>query len=395
MSISQQITEAIENSSLIRKMFEEGNRRKQQFGADKVFDFSIGNPIFEPPPEVRESLLQLLQSEEKGCHRYMPNSGFPEVRQFVADQFSAETGLSFTQDDIMMAVGAASALNVIFKTLLDPGDEVIVFRPYFIDYRAYAANHGGITRDISTTKDFQIDFTALEQALNPKVRAILINSPNNPTGVVYPAEDLKKLGLILKDKSQEYGHEITLISDEPYKNISYEETTPSIFQYYDHCLVANSYSKDLAIPGERIGYLAISPRHKNRELIQEGAVIALRILGFINAPALMQRMLPLVGKAHVDLAPYRENRDILYEHLTKIGFSCVKPSGAFYLFPKCPIEDDKEFIASAQVLNLLMVPGSGFGSPGYFRICYCFETEMIRRSLPIFTELAKQYGMIE
>ncbi|MCP4754202.1 MAG: pyridoxal phosphate-dependent aminotransferase [Proteobacteria bacterium] len=395
MSISKQIKSSIESSSLIRKMFEEGDRRRQLYGADKVFDFSIGNPIFEPPPEVRQSLLKLLQSDEKGSHRYMPNPGYPQTRSFIAGQLEGETRLPFTADDIVMTVGAGGALNVILKTLLDPGEEVVVLKPYFLEYDAYTANHGGIPLPVDTTEDFLFDFPALERALNPKVKVVLINSPNNPTGVVYPADDLEKLGTLLRRKSEEYGHTISLVSDEPYRNISYEDPVPSIFPYYENCVVGTSYSKDLAIPGERIGYLAISPNHEDRRLVQQGSVIALRILGFVNAPALMQRMLPMVGKAHVDLTPYRKNRDLLYQHLTKIGFSCVKPGGAFYLFPKCPIEDDKAFVESAQHLNLLLVPGSGFGTPGHFRICYCFDTDMVRRSLPIFSELAKQYKMIE
>ncbi len=378
---------------MIRAMFEEGDLRKKQYGEDKVFDFSIGNPVFEPPQEVKKALIRLLHSDEKGTHRYMPNSGYPQVRGFIAKILEMETNLPFTRDDIIMTAGAGGALNVILKTLLNPGEEVIVFKPYFMEYDAYAGNYGCTTRVVSTTEDFYLDFTALEKALNPKVKAILINSPNNPTGTVYPATDLEKLGTLLKSKSLEYGHSIFLVSDEPYKNICYIETVPSIFPFYDEVIVTTSYSKDLSIPGERIGYLAISPKNRNRRLIQEGAVIALRALGFVNAPALMQRMIPMVGNAHVDLAPYRRNRDILHQHLTEIGFSCIKPAGAFYLFPKSPIEDDKEFVASARKLNLLLVPGSGFGEPGYFRIAYCFDTDMIRRSLPTFTELAKQYGL--
>ncbi len=393
MSISRQMESAIENSSMVRKMFEEGDKRKKQYGEDKVFDFSIGNPIFEPPLEVGKAFIQILQSDEKGTHRYMPNSGYPHVRDFIAKNLQAETDLPFNMDDIVMTVGAGGALNVIMRTLLNPGEEVVVFKPYFMEYDAYTGNHGGKTRAVSTKEDFNLDFTALEKALNPQVKMVLINSPNNPTGVVYAAADLEKLGTLLRNKSQEYGHSIILVSDEPYKNIFYEEAVPSIFSHYDDAIVATSYSKDLAIPGERIGYLAISPKNQDRKLIQEGAVIALRILGFVNAPALMQRILPLVGKAHVDLAPYRKNRDLLHQHLTKIGFSCVKPAGAFYLFPKSPIEDDLEFVASARKLNLLLVPGAGFGKPGHFRIAYCFDTEMIQRSLPVFTEIAKQYNM--
>ncbi|MBU3915851.1 pyridoxal phosphate-dependent aminotransferase [bacterium] len=395
MSISKQIENAVKNSSMIRKMFEEGERRKKEFGADKVFDFSIGNPIFEPPPEVRQSLLKILQSDEKGTHRYMPNAGYPATRDFIASQLKDETSLSFTQTDIVMTVGAGGALNVIFRTLLDPGDEVVVFKPFFMEYNAYVANHNGKITPVPTTSDFLFDFAALENAFNKNVKAVLVNSPNNPTGVIYPAEDLTRLADLLEKKSVEYGHAITLISDEPYKNISYTDSVPSIFNHYKNSVVCTSYSKDLAIPGERIGYIAISPNHIDRNLVGEGAVIALRILGFVNAPAIWQRILPMVGKAHVDLEPYRKNRDLLLNHLTKIGFKCVKPEGAFYLFPKCPTDDDIQFVETARDMNLLLVPGSGFSAPGFFRIAYCFDTDMIKRSLPVFSELARKYKMIE
>jgi aspartate aminotransferase len=325
----------------------------------------------------------------------MPNSGYPATRDFIAGQLNEETGLSFTQNDIIMTAGAGGALNVIFKTLLNPGDEVIVFTPYFMEYNAYIANHNGKVTQVPTTDRFMFDFPALEKSLNKNVKAVLTNSPNNPTGVIYPAEDLTRLAELLEKKSLEYGHTITLISDEPYKNISYSDSVPSIFNHYKNSVVCTSYSKDLAIPGERIGYIAISPNHIDGNLVGEGAVIALRILGFVNAPAIWQRVLPMVGKAHVDLEPYRKNRDLLFKHLTEIGFDCIKPEGAFYLFPKCPIDDDTKFVESARELNLLLVPGSGFGAPGFFRISYCFDTDMIQRSLPVFSELAKMYKMTE
>ncbi|MBT6503048.1 MAG: pyridoxal phosphate-dependent aminotransferase [Deltaproteobacteria bacterium] len=395
MGISTQIESSIANSSMIRKMFEEGDRRRQLYGEDKVFDLSIGNPIFEPPAEVQSNLLKLIQSDERGTHRYMPNSGFPKTRQYIAGMLNDETGLSFGENDIIMTAGAGGALNVIFKALLNPGDEVIVFKPYFLEYNAYVNNYGGEICAVKTREDFQLDFAALEEKLSVKTKAVLINSPNNPTGVIYSEEELAQLGQLLKHKSAEFGQAISLISDEPYRRIVYETTAPSIFPHYENAIVATSYSKDLAMPGERIGYIAISPKHQDHDLLSVGAVLSLRILGFVNAPALMQRLLPLVGNACVDLASYRSNRDLLYNHLIKIGFSCIKPAGAFYLFPKSPIEDDLAFIEAAQQLNLLMVPGSGFGMPGYFRISFCFETEFIERSLPVFTDLARQYHLID
>ena len=394
MAISKKMESAIENSSLIRKMFEEGDRRKKEFGDENVFDFSIGNPVFEPPPEVTKQLIQLLQADEKGTHRYMPNPGYPHVREYIAGQLQKETSLPFTLNDMIMTVGAGGALNVILKALLDPGEEIIVFNPYFLEYNAYIDNHGGVPKSVNTTSEFQIDIDALSKALSPSVKAVLINSPNNPTGVIYSSENLKAVGDLLREKSKEFGTVISLVSDEPYKNIFYEDSVPSIFNCYENSLVATSYSKDLAVPGERIGYIAISPNHSDRALLQDATALALRILGFVNAPALMQRMLPMVGSTWVDLEPYRKNRDILYGHLTKLGFSCVKPGGAFYLFPKSPIEDEKVFVEAAQQLNLLLVPGSGFGLPGYFRISYCFETDTIERSLPLFTKLAESFQMI-
>ncbi len=393
MAISKQAETAVAGSSMIRKMFEEGARRIKEFGAENVFDFSIGNPVFEPPPEVRNSLIKLLEENEPGGHRYMPNAGYPETRQFVADRLNSETGFSFKVPDIIMCVGAGGGLNVVMKTLIDPGDEVIVFTPYFVEYDIYVANHRGIIKRVPTNDNFSLNLDALSEAISEKTKIVLINSPNNPTGVIYPAEDLKNLGNILKEKSNNYGHPITLLSDEPYKRINFGVEVPSQFLYYDNTVMVTSHAKDLAIPGERIGYIGISPKHEDRDIMGQGAVIALRTLGFVNAPALMQRALPLIGEAMVDIEPYRKNRDLLYQHLTEIGFSCVKPEGGFYLFPKSPIEDDKEFVKAAQEFNLLLVPGSAFGSPGHFRIAFCFETEMVERSLSVFTKLAKQFNM--
>ncbi|MBU2509855.1 pyridoxal phosphate-dependent aminotransferase [bacterium] len=393
MPISKNITAAIQNSSVIRKMFEEGIRRVKLYGEENVFDLSIGNPVFEPPPEVKQALLTIAQSDEKGTHRYMPNPGYTTSRDFICRLYQKETGLSLATEDVVFTTGAAGALNVIFKTLLDPGNEVIVLMPYFSEYDFYFSNHGGTAKRVDTNVHFHFDFDNLEKALAPGVKAVLINTPNNPTGVVYNKEELDQLGKLLSRKSKEFGYPITLVSDEPYKNLSYGVDTPSIFNSYDNSIIITSYSKDLAIPGERIGYIAISPNHEDRTQIQNGAVVSLRILGFINAPAIWQRVIPLVGNAKVDLKPYRENRDLLYDHLTKCGFECTKAEGGFYLFPKSPIEDDREFIKSAQELNLLMVPGSAFRRPGYFRLAFCFETDFIHRSLPLFTKLAEQYGI--
>lgn len=384
----------MKGSSMIREMFEEGNRRIATYGAENVFDFSIGNPVFEPPPEVKAALLSVVESAEPGKHRYMSNAGFPETRGYLAEMLSKETGLAFDIDDLIMTTGAGGALNVIVKSLLDPGEDVIVLKPYFMEYSNYIANHGGSIKTVAVDDRFRIDLQELELALSPSVKAVLINSPNNPTGVVYSKEELEALGQLLTEKSREFGSPISLISDEPYKAISFDVEVPSIFKAYTNAIVATSYSKDLAIPGERIGYLAISPQHEDRVLLRGAAVLALRTLGFVNAPAIWQRVIPLVGKATVDIEPYRRNRDLLFNHLTSLGFDAVKPEGGFYLFPKSPVPDDLAFVHTAMERNLLLVPGGAFGTPGYFRISFCFPTEMIERSLPKFEELAGHYSLV-
>ncbi|OGG96295.1 MAG: aspartate aminotransferase [Candidatus Lambdaproteobacteria bacterium RIFOXYD2_FULL_50_16] len=390
MAIAKALEASIQGSSLIRAMFEEGERRKIALGPDKVFDFSLGNPVFEPPLAVVEALKTLTQSEQPGTHRYMPNAGYKETRDYIASLMADESGLAFLVGDICMCVGAGGALNVILKCLLDPGDEVIVIRPYFVEYDYYFKNHGGQAVPVLSGPGFQIDLAAIEAAIGPKTKAVLINSPNNPTGVIYDQKALEALGGLLTKKSAELGRVITLISDEPYRALVYDEVKPPcVFNSYNNVILATSSSKDLALPGERIGYLAISPLHQDRALLGQAAPLALRTLGFVNAPALMQRLLPMVKGAKVDIEPYRINRDLLYNHLTSLGLDCVKPQGAFYLFPKCPIADDLLFCEKAQALNLLVVPGRAFGLAGYFRIAYCFQTEMIRRSLPVFTELIK------
>ncbi len=394
MSISKSITAAIKNSSVIRKMFEEGNRLVKLYGKENVFDLSIGNPIFEPPPEVKQALLTIINSDEKGTHRYMPNPGYSSSRDFIGKLYQKETGLPLVTEDVIFTTGAGGALTVIFKTLLDPGEEVIVLAPYFSEYTFYICNPGGLVKQVESDSQFHFDFEKLEKAIVPGVKAMLINAPNNPTGVVYHKKELDELGQLLDRKSKEFGYPITLVSDEPYKNIAYDVEVPSIFNSYDNSIIVTSYSKDLAIPGERLGYIAISPNHQDRTEIQNGAVVALRILGFINAPAIWQRVIPLVGDAKVDLKPYRINRDMLYEHLIKCGYECTNAEGGFYLFPKCPAEDDWEFAKSAQKLNLLIVPGDAFKRAGYFRLAFCYETEFIRRTLPLFTKLAEQYGIM-
>jgi len=394
LPIARKIEENLKRASFIRAMFEEGEKLKKLYGADKVYDFTIGNPDIEPPAAFNEELKKLAFNPIPGMHRYMSNAGYPETRRAIAEVLTEESGLAFTEDYIVMTVGAGGSLNVVLKTLLDPGDEVVILSPFFVEYKFYIDNHGGIFKEAPTKTNFQLDVEAIEAVITPKTKAIIINSPNNPTGVIYDAPSLKELGDMLKKKEAELGNDIYVISDEPYAKISYDGVkVPCIFNYIDNSIVVTSHSKDLALPGERIGYLAVSPRVKNLPLVMEGMTFANRILGFVNAPALMQRLVTHLQRERVDIAEYQEKRDILYENLTAMGFEMVKPSGAFYLFPKSLIPDDVEFVKTAQKFNLLLVPGSGFGKPGYFRIAYCVDKQIILNSLPTFQKLAREYGL--
>jgi aspartate aminotransferase len=325
-------------------------------------------------------------------HKYMSNAGYPETRRAVAEVLTEESGLGFTENNIVMTVGAGGALNVVLKTILNQDEEVIVLSPYFVEYKFYIDNHGGKTKEVSTTEDFKLDLDAIADAISPSTKAIIVNTPNNPTGVIYDAESLEKLGRLLKQKEAELGTHIYVISDEPYAKISYDGIkVPSIFKYIDNSIVVTSHSKDLALPGERIGYLAVSPKTFELELMMDGLVFSIRVLGFVNAPALMQRIVTALQRESVDITEYQEKRDLLYDNLTEMGFEMVKPSGAFYLFPKSPIPDDVAFIRAAQKHNILLVPGSGFGKPGYFRIAYCMKKETVVNSLPAWRELAKEF----
>ncbi len=385
--ISQKILDSLEASSWIRKMFEEGAKRAAEIGAENVFDFSIGNPVFEPPAEVNEALTELAQNNAGGLHRYMPNQGLPETRDYIAGKLKAETGLDITGQEIIMSVGAGGGLNTALKALLNPEEEVIVLCPYFVEYDHYISNHGGVHKRVETNEDFSLNLENIAASISNKTKAIIINSPNNPTGVVYSKEELTGLGDLLLQKSAEIGHTITLLSDEPYRRISYVGPLPNVLNFYKNSIIITSFSKDLALPGERIGYLAVQPDHAEKTLLIQAVVIALRILGFVNAPAIWQRVLPMIGDAMVDLTPYKTNKDILVKGLRKMGYQVTEPGGAFYLFVKSPLEDDAEFVALAQKENLLLVPGRAFGRAGYFRISFCFATEKIEKSLPIFKKL--------
>ena len=394
MAISMKIEKALEEASWIRKMFEEGDRLKRMYGPEKFFDFILGNPIAEPPEEFFEKLRGLAHNPIPGMCRYMPNSGYEETRKSIANMLSEETGLSFKDQQIIMSTGAAGGLNVALKSILDPGDEVITPSPYFVEYRFYVDNHGGTLKLAETRDDFSLNLEAIENATGKKTKAILINSPNNPTGVVYSKESIVQLGEILATKSEQYGKTIYLLCDEAYKKIVYEDLKlPDVFSVYDHCISINSHSKDLSIPGERIGYVAISPLAEEKERLADAMAFTTRTLGFINAPALMQRLVGRLTHVSVDIFNYQEKRDLFYNALVDFGYSVVKPMGAFYLFPRCPIDDDIAFVKALQAKNILTVPGKGFGKPGHIRIAYCVERWAIEESLEGFKELAIEYGM--
>ena len=388
------IQKALEGASWIRKMFEEGDRLKRMYGPEKVFDFSLGNPITEPPEEFFEELRRVAQNPIPGMCRYMSNSGYEDTRKSIANMLSQETGLTFTEQQIIMSTGAAGGLNIALKSILDPGDEIITPSPYFVEYRFYVDNHGGILKLVETRDDFSLDLEAIEAAIGRKTRAILINSPHNPTGVVYSKESLIRLGEILAGKSKQYGKTIYLLCDEAYKKIVYDDLKlPDVFSVYDHCIAINSHSKDLSIPGERIGYVAISPLAEGKEKLADAMSFSNRTLGFVNAPALMQRLVGKLRHVAVDISEYQEKRNLLYNTLADFGYSMVKPMGAFYLFPRCPIDDDVAFVMALQAKNILTVPGRGFGKPGHIRIAYCVERWVIENSLEGFRELAIEYGL--
>ncbi len=396
MLLSDKVASCLGSGSYIRKMFEEGDRLARIHGADKIFDFTIGNPSVEPPEKFREALKQLALHPLPGMHRYMSNAGYPETRSAVAEVLSEQSGLSLTADHVVMTVGAGGGLNVILKAILNPGDEVIALSPYFVEYGFYADNHGGVLKVVPTDEQFLPDLPAIEASINAKTRAIIINSPNNPTGVIYSEDVLTKLGQLVEKKSQELGRPIFVLSDEPYAKIVYDGgEVPSVFKFITNALMVTSHSKDLALPGERIGYIAVNPRIEGVEVLVNGLIFCNRTLGFVNAPALMQRLVAGLQRETVNIAEYQEKRDVLYNHLTSLGFELIKPAGAFYLFPKSPLPDDLEFIERALKYNILLVPGGGFGAPGHFRIAYCINLAIIQRSLPAWTALAQDLGMIK
>ena len=393
MPVSKRVEAAIEKSSWIRKMFEEGNARKAKFGPENVFDFSLGNPNLEPPLRFKQVLQELAKDQRPGQHAYMPNAGLVETRQVVAGYLSKYNKQTFSSDNIVMTVGAGGALNVVLKTVLNPGEEVVIPSPYFVEYNFYLENHQGVPKVVPTKPDFSLDLQAVEGGITERTRAVLINSPNNPTGKVYAEGELEGLGKLLTNSSEKFGHPIYLISDEPYRKIAYDGiNVPSIFDAYRESFVVTSFSKDLSLPGERIGYAALNPDITDKGMIAGGMVLCNRILGYVNAPALMQRAIAYLLEESVDVSVYQRKRDMLYDGLVSCGYELIKPEGAFYLFPKSPVEDDVAFVSALQEENILTVPGSGFGGPGHFRIAYCVEDKTIERSLPGFEKVIKKFN---
>ncbi|MGD1968767.1 MAG: pyridoxal phosphate-dependent aminotransferase [Desulfobacterales bacterium] len=392
MTISKKIEDIISKASFIRKMFEEGAQLKTQYGADNVYDFSLGNPNLPPPEKFNELLRDTVDSCGLGDHCYMPNTGYPMVCGSVADYLAEEQQAPVTDKEILMTCGASGALNVALKTILDPDDEVLTPAPCFVEYKFYADNHGGILKTVQSKSDFQLDLDAISDAITTKTKALLINSPNNPTGQVYPEEDLLALGALLEKKSQEYKRTIYLVSDEPYRKIVYDDVqVPSIFTSYKNSIIGTSYSKDISIPGERIGFIAINPAATYKNELVAGMTVANRILGFVNAPALMQRVVACMQGMSVEIDEYARKRKLLCDGLADFGYEFIKPSGTFYLFPRSPIPDDVEFANALKEERVLVVPGSGFEGPGHFRIAFCVDDEVIKNSMPGFEKAIKKY----
>jgi aspartate aminotransferase len=375
-----------------RKMFEAGNQMRKEYGPENVYDFSLGNPEIEPPVELTSKLIEWLNNPVSGKHRYMSNNGYEEVRQEVANYLSGRTGLSFKASHVFMTNGCAGALNILFKAMLNPGDEVIVPNPFFWEFKNYIENFGGIPVFVETNDDFQLNIENIERAISDRTKVVLVNSPNNPTGAVYSEASLKRLGELLTSQRKK-GREIFIVADEAYRKLVYtDEPLPNLFDLYDLVISVTSHSKDLALPGERIGYLAVSPKIEDIEILVSGLMIAIRALGFVNAPALFQRVVGEFQNKSVSIEDYKYKRDLMYGTLIEAGFECVKPTGAFYLFPKSPIEDEVEFVWNLQQEErILVVPGRGFGRAGFFRIAYCVPRDTILKARDGFLRAGKRY----
>lgn len=377
-------------------MFEEGKRMAEEFGAENVYDFSLGNPNVPAPAKVAATIEKLLKEEDPVVlHGYMANAGYPDVRAKIADSLNKRFGTAFSADNIMMTVGAAGGLNCALKALLNPGDEVLTFAPYFVEYKNYVANYDGVLIEVAPdTETFQPNLKAFEAAITKKTRALIINNPNNPSGVIYPEKTIQAIAEILERKQKEFGSEVFIISDEPYRELVYTKAeVPYITKYYNNTIVGYSFSKTLSLPGERIGYLVIPSEAADHERLFQAVTIANRVLGFVNAPSLMQKVVAECLEEKADIGFYAKNRDVLYDALKSYGFSCIKPEGAFYMFIKSPTSDEKEFVAEAKKEHILVVPGSSFACAGFVRLSYCVAYETCVNSLPGFKRLAERYGL--
>jgi aspartate aminotransferase len=392
MSVPERIRKGTASGSLVRKMFDEGLIFKQKYGAENVFDLSLGNPITEPPPEFKKELLNLAQSKTLGLHRYMENAGYGETRTAVAAQINKEAGTKFSDKEIVMTCGAAAALNVVLRTILTPGDEVILFTPYFAEYVHYINHHDGVVKLAPTDEQFIPRIDTLDTIVGPKTRAVIVNSPNNPTGAVYGEKVLHDITDVLKRKQKLYGTQIILISDEAYSRILFDNLKyQPIWSHYPESIVVTSHSKDLALPGERIGYIAIHPDCTDKGELVNGFIYCNRTLGFVNAPAMMQRIVAHLQGVSVSAKDYQRKRDYLCDSMTTMGYSIIKPKGAFYLFPKSLQADDFAFVQELQQERVLTVPGQGFGTPGYFRIGYCVDERTLKGALAGFKKVAEKY----
>jgi aspartate aminotransferase len=393
MPVAEKMSGFMQRSSWIRAMFEAGAKLKAQYGEDNVFDFSLGNPVPPPPERFYEVMADLSADRTPGVHGYMPNPGYPAVRQTIAEHINKNTGLKLGADEIIMTVGAAGAANIILKAILNPGDEIVVPQPYFVEYDFYADNHGGVIKRVPCGQEFGLDVDAIADAITERTAAVMINTPNNPTGAIYSEEQLKDLAGALLKAGERVGRIIYLISDEPYKEVVYDGAkVPDLLPIYPHSLIAYSYSKSLSLAGERIGYVAINPDIADKPELVSAMVMANRILGFVNAPAIMQKAVAQLLNETADMSVYAKKRDIMCKVLSEAGFNFVEPKGAFYIFPKSPIEDDVEFVKAAQEENILVVPGTGFFGPGYFRISFCgMNDEQLARSGDAFKRLRARF----
>ncbi len=395
MPVSDKMRMYAEKSSWIRQMFEEGARMKAEYGPENVFDFSLGNPDAPPPKAYDTVIKEIVEDNSPGVHSYMPNGGYPWVREAIAHRMSSEQEMTINQGDMLMTCGAAGGLNIVMKSILNPGDEVIILAPYFVEYGFYIDNHGGVAKIVKTDDEFNLDLDAIKDALTEKTRAIIINSPNNPCGQIYSEEALSQLGELLKSAKTKYGNVIFMLSDEPYRKIIFDDhVVPSIFNAYSNSIVVSSYSKDLSLPGERIGYLAVHPEIKDKTQLLDALTLANRILGFVNAPALMQRVVAELQDESVDISLYARRKELMCNVLQEAGIEFIEPKGAFYVFPKSPIADDVKFVSMLQEEKILAVPGVGFGAPGYVRIAFCVPDEVIVNSADSFKRVMEKVAAL-